>query len=79
MGNYSTVGELVDNVFSHNEIVGLWHKEYDEIENRFVKVLKWRGEAWSMPLEWSNKRFSRIFGTCTDDPWRSGDINILYE
>lgn len=43
MGNYSTVGELVDNVFSHNEIVGLWHKEYDEIENRFVKVLKWRG------------------------------------
>lgn len=79
MANYSTIGQLVDKIFSHNEIVGLWHEIYDESEDRKMKLLEWRGEAWSMPLEWANKRFIRIFGTCTDNPWKSGDINILYE
>lgn len=70
------VCDLVDKIFSHNEIVALWKEEKDEIS--YHKLL-WRGMAWDIPSEYKNCKFVKIFGTIPESIVEADTINVEVE
>ncbi len=66
------VQDLIDTIFSHNEIIALWVNATPD-----SKKLIWRGEAWRLPEEHKNKTVDRIFGVIPEFTPQSDTINIL--
>ena len=71
------VGDLIDKVFSHNEIVALWCEEKTE-DVRYDKQI-WRGMAWDMPRGYRGCKFLKIFGTVPESIVEADTINIRIE
>ena len=71
------VGDLIDKVFSHNEIVALWYEEPTE-DVRYDKQI-WRGMAWDIPKVYKECKFIKIFGTVPESIVEADTINIRIE
>lgn len=67
------VCDLVDKIFSHNEVVALWKEEKGEIS--YHKLL-WRGMAWDIPEEYKTCKFVKIFGTIPESITEADTVNI---
>ena len=67
------VSDLIDKIFSHNEIIALW---YDDPENNNYSIRQWKGMAWNIPQELGDQEFIRIFGAIQDSIVNSDIINI---
>lgn len=70
------LGNAVDVLFSHNEIVALWHEQGEE---RGIKYLLWRGMAWDIPKQYKTMPVVRFFGTIPQNFSESDTINIIIE
>ena len=68
-----SVNDVVDKLFSHNEIISLWRKVKDEVSYR--KRI-WYGMAWDIPEELKNCKFVKIFGTIPESIAHADIINI---
>jgi hypothetical protein len=68
------VGDTVDKLFSHNEIIALW---YDKPNDRDGSYFLWRGEAWRLPENYKPLRLLRFFGTVPERISEADTINIL--
>ena len=68
-----SVNDVVDKLFSHNEIISLWRKVKDEVSYR--KRI-WYGMAWDIPEELKNCKFVKIFGTIPESIAHPDIINI---
>lgn len=73
----SKVVDLVDTIFSHNEIVALWAK--DESEEGKPAYLIWRGMGHEIPENCAEMKFVRIFGAIPESIIDADVINILVE
>ena len=71
------VGNLIDKIFSHNEIVALWYEEPTE-DVRYDKQI-WRGMAWDIPKVYRECKFIKIFGTVPESIVEADTINIRIE
>lgn len=67
------VKDLVDKIFSHNDIIGIWIK--DDKDPHYTD-LYWKGEAWKLPEVFGNLEFIAISGYVVDDITDSDTINI---
>ena len=67
------VEDVVDKLFSHNEIVALWIEKKKEIS---YHELIWNGMAWDIPEVLKNCRFVKIFGTIPMAISEADHINI---
>lgn len=69
------VGDTVDRMFSHNEIIALWeeHKQ----EEASPKYLLWKGMAHALPPEYKGRIFARVFGTVPESIVDADTVNIL--
>lgn len=65
--------EIVDTIFSHNELIALWHNS----KRNDCKKLIWEGEAWAIPDEYLDFKFDRIFGSIPENIFDADKINIL--
>ena len=68
------VGNLIDIIIGHNEIVGIWEQIKDK-EGRY-HILLWRGMAWDIPEEYLDRTFLKIFGTISEKTSESDTVNI---
>lgn len=68
-----TVGDTVDRLFSHNEVIALW---YDKPDDKDYSYLLWRGMAWEIPEEYRNLAFLRIKGIVPETIDKADTINI---
>lgn len=68
-----SVNDVVDKLFSHNEIISLWRKVKDEVSYR--KRI-WYGMVWDIPEELKNCKFVKIFGTIPESIAHADIINI---
>ena len=68
-----SVNDVVDKLFSHNEIISLWRKVKDEVS--YHKRI-WYGMAWDIPEELKNCKFVKIFGTIPESIDHADIINI---
>ena len=59
------VGDTVDRLFSHNEIIALW--EEHKLEEASPKYLLWRGMAHALPAEYKSEFWYSGRGTVLDD------------
>ena len=69
------VGDTVDRLFSHNEVIALW--EEHKLEEASPKYLLWRGMAHALPVEYKNRIFVRVFGTIPESIMNADTVNIL--
>lgn len=73
------VKDLVDVIFSHNEIVALWSNEdpwgEDTDKNHYYK--QWKGMGWEIPERFTNREVIRIFGCIPESISDADTINIL--
>lgn len=69
------VGDTVDRLFSHNEIIAIWEEHKNEEAS--PKYLLWKGMAHALPAEYSERVFLRVFGTIPESMWSADVINIL--
>ena len=67
------VGDVIDKLFSHNEIVALWIEKKKEISYHEVV---WNGMAWDIPEVLKKSRFVKIFGTIPMAISEADHINI---
>ena len=67
--------KAIDNIFSHNEAVGIWKLKKDEYGNRH-SVLVWRGLAFELPEKYLKSKNWKIFGTVSENPSDMILINI---
>lgn len=68
-----SVENVVDKLFSHNEIVALWYKvEKDVTYHKLV----WRGMAWDIPKKFKSCGFVKFFGTIPQNISKADVINI---
>ena len=72
------VGDLIDKVFSHNEIVALWYEEEPTEDVRYDKQI-WRGMAWDIPKVYKECKFIKIFGAVPESIVEADTINIRIE
>ena len=68
-----SVNDVVDKLFSHNEIISLWRKVKDEVSYR--KRI-WYGMAWDIPEVLRYCKFVKIFGTIPESIAHADIINI---
>lgn len=68
------VGNLIDTIIGHNEIVGIWERRKDK-EGRY-HILLWRGMAWDIPKEYLDRTFLKIFGVIPEKISVSDTVNI---
>ena len=68
------VGDVVDKLFSHNEIISLWVEVKEEI---IFKRLIWNGMAWNIPENLKQCNFEKIFGTIPQQITQADVINIV--
>lgn len=66
------IKDAIDNIFSHNEIVAIWEREY-----KFYDKLVWQGMAWDMPKKYKEIEKWRIFGLIPENIDEADHINIL--
>lgn len=66
------VENVIDKLFSHNEIVALWWNDENERCHHFL----WRGMAWKIPKRYLNMPFIKIFGTVPEKISEADTINI---
>lgn len=71
------VGNLIDKIFSHNEVVALWCEEKTD-DVRYDKQI-WRGMAWDVPKVYKECKFIKIFGTVPESIVEADTINIRIE
>lgn len=74
--NHLTVGAAIDKLFSHNEMIALWH---DNAEDKDHSYLLWRGEAWKLPKMYENLPVIRFKGIIPESITRADTINILVD
>lgn len=68
-----SVENVIDKLFSHNEIVALWCKvEKDVTYHKLV----WRGMAWDIPKKFKSCGFVKFFGTIHQNISQADTINI---
>lgn len=70
-----TVGDMIDKVFSHNEIIALWEERKSEKGSPKYRIYK--GMAHALPKEHKDRIFVRVFGTLVENVTESDVINIL--
>ena len=70
-----TVGDLIDIIFSHNEIISLDVPEWDENGIQYSKTI-WRGHAHQLPNEYKSYSFLRIFGCIAENITKSDTLHI---
>ena len=68
------VGEAVDKLFSHNEVVALW---YDKPSDKNHSYLLWRGMAHQIPKEYKENRILKFKGIIPERFSESDTINLL--
>ena len=74
------VKDLIDTIFSHNEIIAIWENREDD--GNCFHYLLWRGMAWDLKEKQPNlynSRFQRIFGTIPQSITQADTINILID
>ena len=67
--------KAIDNIFSHNETIGIWKPEKDEYGNRY-SALAWKGMAHELPEKYLKSKNWKIFGTVVESLPESDTINI---
>lgn len=67
--------KAIDNIFSHNETIGIWKPEKDEYGNRY-SALVWKGMAHELPEKYLKSKNWKIFGTVVESLPESDTINI---
>ena len=67
--------KAIGNIFSHNEIVGIWKMKKDEYGNK-CSTLVWRGMAFELPKKYLRSKNWKIFGTIPDNTSDMLLINI---
>lgn len=67
--------KAIDNIFSHNETIGIWKPEKDEYGNR-CSTLVWKGMAHELPKKYLKSKNWKIFGTVVESLPESDTINI---
>ena len=67
------MGEAIDVLFSHNEIIALWYDKPNDTQHSF---LLWRGEAWNIPEEFKDQRIIKIFGLVPESVMDADTINL---
>ena len=72
-----TIGDLIDIIFSHNEIIELCVDEAS-IEDPRITYHKtiWRGHAHQLPNKYKDYTFLRIFGCISENITKSDTIYI---
>ena len=72
-----TIGDLIDIIFSHNEIIELCVNEVDSEDPKFTyhKTI-WRGHAHQLPDKYKKYAFLRIFGCVSESIVKSDTIYI---
>lgn len=70
------VKDCLDYIFSHNELVAIWTMAEDE-DHITCKQMLWSGMAHSIPVDYLDKTFIRIFGTIPEEIYQADTINIL--
>lgn len=68
------LGEAIDKIFSHNEVVAIWRKDDDRYD-----VCEWRGMGWQLPYHYKDVENWKIFGTIPDSINDADVINIRVE
>ena len=70
----ASVNDVVDKLFSHNEIISLWR----EARENGISVHKriWYGMAWDIPEELKNCKFVKMFGIIPESIAHADIINI---
>ena len=68
------VGDAIDKLFSHNEIIALWYKTQKDRDHSY---LLWKGEAWSIPKKYKKQRILKFFGTIPEKITESDTLNLL--
>lgn len=69
-----TVNDVVDKLFSHNELISLWKVEEDGLEWFHKRI--WHGMAWNIPKELKQCQFVKIFGTIPESIVNADIINV---
>lgn len=69
------VGDTVDRLFSHNEIIAIWEEHKNEEAS--PKYMLWKGMAHALPMEYQSRVFVRIFGTIPESIMDADTVNIL--
>lgn len=67
------VNDVVDKLFSHNELISLWREVKEE--TTYHKRI-WYGMAWDIPDELKGCKFVKIFGTIPESIAHADIINI---
>ena len=67
------VKDLIYNFIDHNSVVAIWS---DDPEDTHYSKMLWKGMAHSIPEEFENLRFKRIFGTIVESIYDSDTVNI---
>lgn len=65
--------DVVDVLFSHNEILALWVATKEEPKGY---LLVWSGMAWNIPENLKSYAFVKIFGCIPDNIMKADNINI---
>lgn len=63
---------MIDDIFSHNEIVALWVNE----PGKHLHLRVWRGMAWDIPKALKECEFVNIFGVVPETIDKADTINI---
>ena len=69
-----SVNDVVDKLFSHNEIISLWREERENGISVHKRI--WYGMAWDIPEELKKCTFVKIFGTIPESIVHADIINI---
>ena len=74
---YLTIGDLIDVIFSHNEIIELcmYRREEEKPYLEYSETI-WRGHAHELPEEYKYYSFLRIFGCIGESIVKSDTIYI---
>ena len=73
-----TIKDLIDIIFSHNEIIELCEPKVNE-EGIYYSQTIWRGHAHQLPKEYEDYQFLRIFGCVAESIYHSDTLYIQCE
>ena len=71
--SHMKLGEAIDSIFSHNEIIALW--EIDKLDKNYSNRI-WKGMAWDIPDKYRDCKNWRIFGAIPDSIFDADILNI---
>ena len=67
------VKDLIDTVFSHNNLINLWERDFTEPH---YSNLIWKGHVHEMPEQYQNYKFLEIKGMCAESTYVSDYLNV---